>query len=116
MNYHIEGRVQTEAIVFSSNEGLLGETPGAGELLERCGSRKKKKTEKSKNKMTGILFGTGIGPGDPELMTLKAVRLIREMIRLQYQERNRKRALPTRLLFRQCRNWQKKSSLLFQCR
>ena len=35
MNYHIEGRVQTEAIVFSSNEGLLGETPGAGELLER---------------------------------------------------------------------------------
>ena len=28
--------------------------------------------------MTGILFGTGIGPGDPELMTLKAVRLIRE--------------------------------------
>lgn len=116
MNYHIEGRVQTEAIVFSSNEGLLGETPGAGELLERCGSRKKKKTEKSKNKMTGILFGTGIGPGDPELMTLKAVRLIREMIRLQYQERNRKRALPTRLLFRQCRNWQKKSLLLFQCR
>lgn len=28
--------------------------------------------------MRGILFGTGIGPGDPELMTLKAVRLIRE--------------------------------------
>ena len=28
--------------------------------------------------MTGILFGTGIGPGDPELMTLKAVRLIWE--------------------------------------
>ena len=28
--------------------------------------------------MPGILFGTGIGPGDPELMTLKAVRLIRE--------------------------------------
>ena len=49
--------------------------------------------------MTGILFGTGIGPGDPELMTLKAVRLIREND-----------------TFRQCRNWQKKSSLLFQCR
>ena len=28
--------------------------------------------------MTGILYGTGVGPGDPELMTLKAVRLIRE--------------------------------------
>lgn len=28
--------------------------------------------------MSGILYGTGVGPGDPELMTLKAVRLIRE--------------------------------------
>lgn len=28
--------------------------------------------------MTGILYGIGVGPGDPELMTLKAVRLIRE--------------------------------------
>lgn len=28
--------------------------------------------------MKGILFGVGVGPGDPELMTLKAVRLIRE--------------------------------------
>lgn len=26
----------------------------------------------------GILYGVGVGPGDPELMTLKAVRLIRE--------------------------------------
>lgn len=28
--------------------------------------------------MTGILYGAGVGPGDPELMTLKVVRLIRE--------------------------------------
>ncbi|MGF0033605.1 precorrin-2 C(20)-methyltransferase [Bariatricus sp. SGI.154] len=28
--------------------------------------------------MTGILYGVGVGPGDSELMTLKAVRLIRE--------------------------------------
>ncbi len=28
--------------------------------------------------MAGTLYGTGVGPGDPELMTLKAVRLIRE--------------------------------------
>lgn len=28
--------------------------------------------------MKGTLYGVGIGPGDPELMTLKAVRLIRE--------------------------------------
>lgn len=28
--------------------------------------------------MRGILYGVGVGPGDPELMTIKAVRLIRE--------------------------------------
>ncbi len=28
--------------------------------------------------MRGILYGVGVGPGDPELMTLKAVRLIEE--------------------------------------
>ncbi|MCI6888331.1 MAG: precorrin-2 C(20)-methyltransferase [Lachnospiraceae bacterium] len=28
--------------------------------------------------MTGILYGISVGPGDPELMTLKAVRRIRE--------------------------------------
>ena len=28
--------------------------------------------------MSGVAYGVGVGPGDPELMTLKAVRLIRE--------------------------------------
>ncbi|MDO5784589.1 MAG: precorrin-2 C(20)-methyltransferase [Eubacteriales bacterium] len=28
--------------------------------------------------MNGILYGVGVGPGDPELMTLKAVRMIEE--------------------------------------
>ena len=28
--------------------------------------------------MAGILYGVGVGPGDPELMTLKAIRTIRE--------------------------------------
>ena len=46
MNYHIEGRVQTEAIIFSSNEGLLGETPGAGELLERLREQEEKENRK----------------------------------------------------------------------
>ena len=45
MNYHIEGRVRTEAIVFSSNEGLLGETPGAGELLERLREQEEKEAQ-----------------------------------------------------------------------
>jgi len=33
---------------------------------------------KAANGKTGKLYGLGVGPGDPELMTLKAVRLIRE--------------------------------------
>ena len=28
--------------------------------------------------MSGILYGIGVGPGDPELMTLRAVRAIKE--------------------------------------
>ena len=28
--------------------------------------------------MAGKMYGIGVGPGDPELLTLKAVRLIRE--------------------------------------
>lgn len=28
--------------------------------------------------MTGVLYGVGVGPGDPELMTLKAVKAIKE--------------------------------------
>ena len=28
--------------------------------------------------MKGTAYGVGVGPGDPELMTLKAARLIRE--------------------------------------
>ena len=28
--------------------------------------------------MSGILYGIGVGPGDPELMTIKAARLMKE--------------------------------------
>lgn len=30
------------------------------------------------NRMKGFAFGVGVGPGDPELMTLKAVRILQE--------------------------------------
>ena len=31
------------------------------------------------DRMSGRLYGIGVGPGDPELMTLKAVRMLREV-------------------------------------
>jgi len=34
--------------------------------------------------MTGTLYGLGVGPGDPELMTLKAVRLLGEVSVIAY--------------------------------
>ncbi|GEO81843.1 precorrin-2 C(20)-methyltransferase [Pararhodospirillum oryzae] len=34
--------------------------------------------------MTGRLFGLGVGPGDPELLTLKALRLLREAAVVAY--------------------------------
>ena len=44
--------------------------------------------------MKGKLFGLGVGPGDPELLTLKALRLIRESAvsytHLRFQVRMRK--------------------------
>ena len=37
------------------------------------------KERKGINIMAGVLYGIGVGPGDPECMTLKAVRLIEEV-------------------------------------
>ena len=34
--------------------------------------------------MTGTLYGLGVGPGDPELITLKALRLLRAAPVLAY--------------------------------
>ncbi|MDR3437563.1 precorrin-2 C(20)-methyltransferase [Telmatospirillum sp.] len=34
--------------------------------------------------MTGTVFGIGVGPGDPELLTLKAVRLLRQVSVVAY--------------------------------
>ena len=35
-------------------------------------------------KLAGILYGVGVGPGDPELMTFKAARLIKNAPVLAY--------------------------------
>ena len=35
-------------------------------------------SEKGRSNMAGKLYGIGVGPGDPELITVKALRLMRE--------------------------------------
>ena len=39
--------------------------------------------------MSGILYGVGVGPGDPELLTIKALRILKEsdIIALPAQEK-----------------------------
>lgn len=95
------------AVVFSNVYGLLGQTRDALKLMEAiqeqadakttncenrikevlCGVAKSNKqgrnlTIKNKQqeeiKMAGKLYGIGVGPGDPELLTLKALRLVKE--------------------------------------
>ncbi len=43
--------------------------------------------------MTGLLFGVGLGPGDPELITLKAARLIRTADVVAYHSGPRGRSI-----------------------
>ena len=43
------------------------------EYVSKCENRLQKERH-----MTGKLYGVGVGPGDPELITLKALRLTKE--------------------------------------
>ena len=45
----------------------------------------------------GIVYGTGIGPGDPELLTIKAVRLIRESPVIAVPGQNARESLAFRI-------------------
>ena len=47
--------------------------------------------------MKGKLFGLGVGPGDPELLTVKALRLIKEAMLLQFRGTIFKKVLHIRL-------------------
>ena len=38
-----------------------------------------KEVESKEDKGSGILYGLGIGPGDPELITLKALKIIQSV-------------------------------------
>ncbi len=48
--------------------------------------------------MTGTLYGLGIGPGDPELITLKALRLLKAAPVLAYPAPERGESLARRIV------------------
>ena len=48
--------------------------------------------------MTGKLYGVGIGPGDPELITLKALRLTKEADILAFPGENPKESVAYRIM------------------
>lgn len=43
--------------------------------------------------MAGIMYGIGVGPGDPELMTLKAVKRIRELKVIAIPHKNKEQCM-----------------------
>lgn len=63
--------LQIGAILFSNEAGVLGRTEEAERILEKMMREESAPT-------VGTFTGVGVGPGDPELLTVKAVRAIRE--------------------------------------
>ena len=61
--------------------------------------------------MKGRLFGVGVGPGDPELMTYKAVRIIKECQVLAVPARGRKHAVSYRIAAEMIENMEEKEFL-----
>lgn len=53
----------------------------------------------------GRLIGLGVGPGDPELITVKALRLLRESPVVAYFVAKGKRATPSASSKRICRTF-----------
>ena len=66
--------------------------------------------------MRGILYGVGVGPGDPELMTLKAVRMIREADVVAVPGEHAKDTVHIRSQYRRCRSWKQRNCWRFICR
>lgn len=55
--------------------------------------------------MTGEFIGIGVGPGDPELLTVKAVKTLQRCDLLALPVKIRNNAMPIRLPCRQCRRF-----------
>ena len=65
--------------------------------------------------MKGKLFGLGVGPGDPELLTLKALRLIRESEVIAVPGNNVKESVAYKIVKGAYDAWMKKNSFQLPC-
>jgi len=72
--FHVKNRldesIEAGVVVYSNVRGVLGMAGNAQGLIETDESRG--------GKLKGTLYGVGVGPGDPELVTLKAVKIMEQ--------------------------------------
>src|SRR3569833_3233592 len=80
------GRVRRRRRVQSgAREAGAGAVPrGARAARRQRDGRRRDQRPRERRRMTGTLYGVGLGPGDPELMTVKAARLISEASVIAY--------------------------------
>ena len=63
--------------------------------------------------MSGRLYGVGVGPGDPELVTLKAARLIRDADVIAYHSARHGRSIARRIAEPHLRGDQVEEALVY---
>ena len=61
--------------------------------------------------MTGRLFGVGVGPGDPELMTVKAARIISDAAVIAFPSAPGRRSIARRIAGRTVRSLERSALL-----
>jgi len=64
--------------------------------------------------MTGKLYGVGVGPGDPELLTLKAVRLIKECDVIGIPGESAEKSVAYQIAKKACPDIEKKEHIQFE--
>lgn len=71
--------LSVEVVTFSTRYGILGMSCGAEKIISGY----------KEDEMAGKMYGIGVGPGDPELMTIKAVKRIKscEVIAIPHEDK-----------------------------